>query len=78
MAAVPESVTQYKRTLLEAASHGHVSARHQMLEVAKQCDAWTNADRDNFWPGLAARGRRGGRRLGRAQGRPGARRRGGP
>jgi uncharacterized protein (DUF885 family) len=55
MAAVPESVAQYKRTLLEAASHGHVSARHQMLEVAKQCDAWTNAERDNFWPGLAAR-----------------------
>jgi uncharacterized protein (DUF885 family) len=55
MAAVPTAVAQFERTLREAAEHGHASARHQMIEVAKQCDAWTDPQRDNFWPGLAGR-----------------------
>ena len=55
MAAVPTALAQVRRTLLEAAEHGHVAARHQMLEVAKQCDVWVAADGDDFWPGLARR-----------------------
>jgi uncharacterized protein (DUF885 family) len=55
MAAVPNALAESKRTLLEAAEHGHVSARHQMLEVAKQCDTWVATDGDDFWPGLARR-----------------------
>jgi uncharacterized protein (DUF885 family) len=55
MEAVPKALTQSRRTLLEAAAHGHVSARHQMLEVAKQCDTWIDPGGDNFWPGLCQR-----------------------
>jgi uncharacterized protein (DUF885 family) len=55
MAAVPRALDQLRRTLLEAAAHGHVSARAQMLEVAKQCDTWSDPARDNVWAGLAAR-----------------------
>ena len=53
LAAVPTALTQSRTTLLEAAAHGHVTSRHQCLEVAKQCDIWTSADGDNFWPALA-------------------------
>lgn len=55
MGAVPQALSQYRRTLLAAAEQGHVSGRHQLLEVARQCDAWTDPDGDDFWPGLAAR-----------------------
>jgi uncharacterized protein (DUF885 family) len=55
MAAVPTALAESRRTLLEAAEHGHVSARHQILEVAKQCDAWVAVDGDDFWPGLVRR-----------------------
>lgn len=55
MAAVPAAVEQYKRTLLEAAAQGHVSSRQQILEVAKQCDIWTDPQGDDFYPGLARR-----------------------
>ncbi|NUT37225.1 MAG: DUF885 domain-containing protein [Hamadaea sp.] len=55
MAAVPAAVEQYKRTLLEAAAQGHVSSRRQILEVAKQCDIWTDPQGDDFYPGLARR-----------------------
>jgi uncharacterized protein (DUF885 family) len=55
LAAVPNALSQTRRTLLEAAEHGHVSARHQMLEVAKQCDIWVDPDGDDFWPGLTRR-----------------------
>jgi len=55
MAAVPTALAQSRRTLLEAAEHGHVAARHQMLEVAKQCDNWVAVDGDDFWPGLSRR-----------------------
>jgi uncharacterized protein (DUF885 family) len=52
---VPATVAQLRRTILEAAEHGHVAAREQILEVAKQCDMWTSPDGDDFWPGLARR-----------------------
>lgn len=55
LAAVPEALAQYRRTLLAEAERGRASARHQMLEVAKQCDAWTDESADDFWPGLARR-----------------------
>jgi uncharacterized protein (DUF885 family) len=53
--AVPRALSQYRRTLLEEAAKGHVSARHQMLEVAKQCDTWTDPAGDDFWSGLVRR-----------------------
>jgi uncharacterized protein (DUF885 family) len=55
MAAVPEALRDYRGTLLAEAARGHVAARPQLLEVAKQCDVWTDPDGDDFWPGLAAR-----------------------
>jgi len=55
MAAVPQTLRDYRQTLLAEAGRGRVSARHQLLEVAKQCDAWTDPAGDDFWPGLAAR-----------------------
>jgi uncharacterized protein (DUF885 family) len=55
LAAVPTALAQSKTTLLEAAAHGHVAARHQFLEVAKQCDTWADPDGDDFWPGLVRR-----------------------
>jgi uncharacterized protein (DUF885 family) len=51
----PRAVEQYRVTLRDAADKGHVSARHQILEVAKQCDAWTDPEGDNFFHGLAGR-----------------------
>jgi uncharacterized protein (DUF885 family) len=55
LAAVPQVLRDYRRTLLEAAASGHVAARRQMLEVAKQCDIWADPEQDDFWPQLAAR-----------------------
>jgi len=55
LAAVPAALAQSRTTLLEAAAHGHVAARHQMVEVAKQCDIWTDPAGDDFWPGLVRR-----------------------
>jgi uncharacterized protein (DUF885 family) len=55
LAAVPTALAQSRTTLLEAAEHGHVSPRRQMLEVAKQCDTWTDPEQDDFWPGLVRR-----------------------
>jgi uncharacterized protein (DUF885 family) len=55
MSAVPEALRQYRQTLTEAADSGHISARHQMVEIAKQCDAWVDPDADNFYPGLVER-----------------------
>jgi uncharacterized protein (DUF885 family) len=52
---VPLALAETKRTLLDAASHGHVAARAQILAVAKQCDIWTDPAADNFYPELAAR-----------------------
>jgi uncharacterized protein (DUF885 family) len=53
--AYPGALEQYRRTLLEEADAGRVSARAQMLAVAEQCDAWTDPDRDDFFAGLAGR-----------------------
>ncbi len=55
LAAVPDAFQQYRRTLLEAAEAGHVSARQQIIEVAKQCDIWTDPAGDDFYPSLARR-----------------------
>ncbi|HWB35420.1 MAG TPA: DUF885 domain-containing protein [Rugosimonospora sp.] len=55
LAAVPRALAQYRRTLLQAADSGHVSARYQMIEVAKQCDIWTDPAGDNFYPALVER-----------------------
>jgi uncharacterized protein (DUF885 family) len=60
LAAVPAALRQSRRTLLEAAAHGHVAARRQMLKLATQCDSWVAADGDDFWPGLAQRVEAGG------------------
>ena len=53
--ALPRALEQYKRTLLEGADAGRISARAQLLAVADQCDAWTDPTRDNFFQGLADR-----------------------
>ncbi|HTF08633.1 MAG TPA: DUF885 domain-containing protein [Asanoa sp.] len=53
--AFPRAVEQLQVTLREAAAQGHASSRHQMLEVAKQCDIWTDPARDNFFHALADR-----------------------
>ena len=36
MELIPAAVEQYQRTVLKAAAEGHVSARQQIIEVAKQ------------------------------------------
>jgi uncharacterized protein (DUF885 family) len=50
---IPRALEQYRVTLLEAADAGHVSPRQQMLEVAKQCDTWTDPGGDDFFHRLA-------------------------
>ncbi|WP_229067655.1 DUF885 domain-containing protein [Actinoplanes sp. DH11] len=55
LAALPEALRQYRRTLLEGADKGLISARAQLLAVAEQCQAWTAPDRDDFFNGLAGR-----------------------
>lgn len=55
MAAIPASLSVYQRTLAGEAAAGNISARHQMVEVAKQCDAWTDENADNFFAGLVDR-----------------------
>jgi uncharacterized protein (DUF885 family) len=52
---MPAALDAYKETLLAAAGAGHVSARQQMLEVAKQCDIWTDPAGDDFFHALARR-----------------------
>ncbi|MBG0560889.1 DUF885 domain-containing protein [Actinoplanes aureus] len=53
--AFPAALEQYRRTLLEGAGSGLISARTQLLAVAEQCDAWTDPSRDNFFGSLAER-----------------------
>jgi uncharacterized protein (DUF885 family) len=55
LAAVPTALAQLRRTLAGAADAGHVSARYQIEEVAKQCDIWLDPAGDNFFPGLLER-----------------------
>ncbi|MFC7550984.1 DUF885 domain-containing protein [Plantactinospora sp. GCM10030261] len=45
----------YKDTLRQAAARGHISSRAQLVEVAKQCDIWTDPTADNFFHGLVGR-----------------------
>jgi len=52
---VPRALAQTRQTLNQAADAGHISARQQILEVAKQCDVWTDPASDDFYPALAAR-----------------------
>ncbi|WP_329106119.1 DUF885 domain-containing protein [Micromonospora sp. NBC_01699] len=49
------ALADYRTTLLTAADAGHVSPRAQMIEVAKQCDIWTDPKQDNFFHGLVER-----------------------
>ncbi|GIE34124.1 hypothetical protein Ait01nite_071690 [Actinoplanes italicus] len=51
----PRALDQYRRTLLEGAADGRVSAAKQLAAVAEQCDAWTDPTRDDFFHGLAGR-----------------------
>nr|WP_205809053.1 DUF885 domain-containing protein [Micromonospora sp. HNM0581] len=51
----PHALEQYKTTLREAAAAGRVSARAQLIEVAKQCDVWVDPDGDNVFHGLVER-----------------------
>jgi uncharacterized protein (DUF885 family) len=52
---VPRALTQLRATYDGAADAGHISARRQILEVAKQTDVWTDPAGDNFFPALAER-----------------------
>ncbi|MBQ1024538.1 DUF885 domain-containing protein [Micromonospora sp. C95] len=51
----PHALEEYKTTLREAAAAGRVSARTQLIEVAKQCDGWVDPDGDNVFHGLVER-----------------------
>ncbi len=53
--AFPHALSQFKQTLLSEAAKGHVSARKQMVEVAKQCAIWADPAGDDFYRGLVAR-----------------------
>ncbi|GIH18263.1 DUF885 domain-containing protein [Rugosimonospora africana] len=55
LGAVPRALGEYQQTLLEAARGGHVSAQKQIVEVAKQCDSWTDPNADDFYPALVRR-----------------------
>ena len=46
---IPRALDQYRATLRHEADRGNVSARHQMVEVAKQCDIWTTPEGDDFY-----------------------------
>jgi uncharacterized protein (DUF885 family) len=54
MAAVPAAYADLQRTYAEAARHGHVSARRQIVETAAQCLDWT-APGKSFYHGLVER-----------------------
>ncbi|HKS99759.1 MAG TPA: DUF885 domain-containing protein [Rugosimonospora sp.] len=55
LAAIPRALAQYRTTLSGAADAGQVAARHQLAEVAAQCDNWLDPAGDNFFPGLRDR-----------------------
>jgi uncharacterized protein (DUF885 family) len=54
MAAVPEAYEGFRRTLLESAREGRVSARRQVAACVKQCAEWV-AEGTDFYRGLAER-----------------------
>ncbi len=45
----------YRTTLRTAAESGHISSQVQLIEVAKQCDVWTDPAGDNFFHALIER-----------------------
>jgi uncharacterized protein (DUF885 family) len=47
LAAVPQALAGYRRTLEEEAAHGHVAASRQLAEVAGQVRAWTGQTGSN-------------------------------
>ena len=49
------ALESYKITLREAAAAGKVSSQAQLIEVAKQCDAWVDPEGDNVFHGLVER-----------------------
>jgi uncharacterized protein (DUF885 family) len=53
LSKIPRALDQLRITLAHAARAGHVSARHQILEVASQCDLWTDRDGDDVFHRLA-------------------------
>ncbi|HYN93763.1 MAG TPA: DUF885 domain-containing protein [Pilimelia sp.] len=55
LAQIPRALEDYQLTLRTAADDGHVSSRQQILEVAKQCDGWTDPNGDDFFHNLAQR-----------------------
>jgi uncharacterized protein (DUF885 family) len=55
LSQVPRALEQIKQSLEYAAGHGRVAAQAQIVEVAKQCDTWTDPAGDNFYPELARR-----------------------
>ena len=55
MEKLPDRLRDYAETLRVEAAAGHVSARRQITEVAKQTDNWTGAQGDDFFAGLVSR-----------------------
>ncbi|MET7394641.1 DUF885 domain-containing protein [Dactylosporangium sp. NPDC005572] len=55
LAAVPKALAEWCETLLTEARQGRVAPAKQIIEVAKQCAVWADADGDNFYPDLASR-----------------------
>jgi len=49
-----DALRAYTTTLVTAADAGHVSSRAQIIEVAKQCEVWTDPKGDNFFHNLVA------------------------
>jgi len=54
MAQVPAAYAGLRETYLEAAGHGRVAPRRQVIACAKQCADWS-ADGSGFYSGLVAR-----------------------
>jgi uncharacterized protein (DUF885 family) len=55
LAQLPDALEQVKESLNYAAGRGRLSSTAQIVEVAKQCDMWTDPAGDNFYPELARR-----------------------
>lgn len=55
MHQVPRALAELRRTYDSAADAGHVAARRQIIEVAKQCAVWTDPSGDDFFRTLSAR-----------------------
>jgi uncharacterized protein (DUF885 family) len=55
LSKIPEALRQYATTLRTEAARGHIAARRQITECARQSDNWNGASGDNFWEGLLSR-----------------------